>query len=126
MVIITKKSKSKKPVKKRVKVETKKPIRQRVKAKTKKPVKESLLKKKIPKEEVIIRKHILVPQHSKVSQKEKQELLQKYKITLKDIPRISTKDPAIAYMDLTTDDLIKIERPSPTSKTTVFYRRVVK
>jgi len=73
-----------------------------------------------------ISQHVLVPKHTKISEKEKEELLTKYRITLKDLPRISLKDPAIAHMDLTTEDIIKIERPSPTSKLTFFYRRVGK
>ncbi len=70
--------------------------------------------------------HILVPKHSKLSEKEKNELLEKYQITMKDIPRISIKDPAISHLDISTDDIIKVERPSPTSKNTIFYRRVTK
>ncbi len=70
--------------------------------------------------------HVLVPKHTKLSDKDKEELLEKYQITMKDIPRISIKDPAISHLDVSTDDIIKIERPSPTSKNTVFYRRVTK
>lgn len=73
-----------------------------------------------------ISQHILVPKHTKLNDKEKADLLEKFKITYKDIPKISLKDPAIAHMDLTTEDIIKIERASPTSKHTVFYRRLTK
>ena len=68
----------------------------------------------------------MVPKHTKISDKEKKELLEEYRISLKDLPRITMSDPAIAGMDLTTDDVIRVDRPSPTSKNTVFYRRVVK
>ena len=78
------------------------------------------------KESFDISKHVLVPKHTKVSDKEKEELLEKYKITPKDLPRISIKDPAIASLELTTDDIVKIERPSMTSRNTVFYRKVTK
>ena len=67
-----------------------------------------------------------MPKHSKISEKEKKELLETYRITLGDLPRISMKDPAIIDMDLSTEDIVKVERPSPTAKTTVFYRRVTK
>ena len=70
--------------------------------------------------------HVLVPKHSKMSEKAKRELLEKYKISMKDLPRISMKDPAVAHLELTTDDVIEICRPSATSNTTLFYRRVVK
>jgi DNA-directed RNA polymerase subunit H len=70
--------------------------------------------------------HILVPKHTKISDKEKQELYDKYKINHDDLPRISIKDPAVAHLDLSTDDVIRVDRASMTSKDTVFYRRVVK
>ena len=73
-----------------------------------------------------VSQHILVPKHTKLSEKEKKELLENYKITLRELPRISMKDPAIASLDLTSDDVIKVERPSATTEHTVFYRRVVK
>ncbi len=73
-----------------------------------------------------VSQHILVPKHTKLSQKEKEELLSKYRISLKDLPKISIKDPAISGMELTTKDVIKVERPSLTSKQTVFFRKVVK
>jgi len=73
-----------------------------------------------------INQHILVPKHSKLNEKEKEALLAKYQITIKDIPKISKNDPAIADLELTQSDIIKIERPSATTRTTVFFRRVGK
>ena len=73
-----------------------------------------------------INQHVLVPKHTKLNEKEKEALLAKYQITLKDLPKISANDPAITHMELTSEDIVKIERPSPTSKSTVFYRRVGK
>lgn len=73
-----------------------------------------------------ISQHILVPKHKKLNEKEKKELLEKYNISLKDLPKISITDPAIKSLDPEVDDIIKIERPSSTAKTTIFYRRVVK
>ncbi|MEM3374546.1 MAG: DNA-directed RNA polymerase subunit H [Candidatus Woesearchaeota archaeon] len=73
-----------------------------------------------------VSQHFLVPKHKKLSEKEKNELLEKYKITAKELPRISIKDPAISRLDVEVDDIIMIERQSPTAKKTVFYRRVVK
>ena len=70
--------------------------------------------------------HFLVPKHIKLSDKEREQLLKNYKITLEELPRISMKDAAIADMDLTTNDVIRVERVSPTSKLSKFYRRVVK
>ncbi len=73
-----------------------------------------------------ISQHFLVPKHTKLNEKKKNELLEKYKITTKELPRISIKDPAIAHLNPEVDDIIKIERQSPTSKVSIFYRRVVK
>jgi DNA-directed RNA polymerase subunit H len=73
-----------------------------------------------------ISQHVLVPKHTKLSEKETQELLAKYNISVKQLPSISAKDPAIAGLDVGVGDIVKIQRFSPTSKITVFYRKVVK
>ena len=69
--------------------------------------------------------HILVPEHSKISEKEKHELLEQYRITDKELPRILKADAAIAHLDVKPGDVIKISRKSPTAGETVFYRVVV-
>ena len=73
-----------------------------------------------------VTKHLLVPKHVKLSDNEKIALLKKYKITLRELPRISMKDPAIINMKLSTNDVIKIIRLSNIAGESVFYRRVVK
>jgi len=70
-------------------------------------------------------KHILVPKHVKISQKEKEDLLKRYNITLKELPKINKKDPALKGMDAKAGELIKILRDSPTAGKIVFYRVVV-
>jgi len=72
-----------------------------------------------------VAKHVLVPKHTKVSEKEKKELLEKYAIDLENLPRIQPTDAAIQHLDVKEGDIIKIERASPTAGETVFYRRVV-
>ncbi len=69
-------------------------------------------------------KHILVPEHKKISEREKQELLKKYNITIKELPRILISDPAIAHLDVKPGDIIKIIRKSPTSGESIYYRVV--
>ncbi len=71
-----------------------------------------------------IDEHILVPKHAKLTEKEKQELLERYKITVKDLPKIYIKDPAIQNLNVSTGDVIKIIRKSPTAGETVYYRSV--
>lgn len=70
--------------------------------------------------------HFLVPVHIKLSQKEKDELLKKYNVTLKELPKIFINDPAIRHLDIKDNDIIKIKRASPTAGTTVFYRGVIR
>ena len=69
-------------------------------------------------------KHILIPKHTKLGEKEKKELFETYSITIKDLPRIMSDDPAIAHLDAKHGDIIKIVRDSPTAGKTVFYRGV--
>jgi len=72
-----------------------------------------------------ITKHILVPKHSKVSEKEKKDIFEKYNVSMKSIPQISIKDPAIKGLNVKAGDIIKIERKSQTAGLTYFYRGVV-
>lgn len=69
--------------------------------------------------------HIFIPEHTKISDAEKDELYQKYKITLRDLPKISLQDPAIAHLEPKVGDIIKIVRKSPTAGNSVFYRGVI-
>lgn len=71
-----------------------------------------------------IENHNLVPKHSKLSKDEIEELCKRYLITVKDLPRINHKDAAIATMNVKENDVVKIERKSPTAGLSVFYRRV--
>lgn len=70
-------------------------------------------------------KHVLIPEHKKVSEKEKKDILYKYGITLNELPAIHKSDPALAGMDVEPGDVIKIERDSSTAGKTVFYRGVI-
>lgn len=72
-----------------------------------------------------IRKHILVPEHIKLSDKEKKELLGKYHISLKELPKVKKNDPAIAHLNVREGDIIKVIRKSPTAGEVVFYRGVI-
>lgn len=72
----------------------------------------------------IVTKHVLVPKHTKLSEREKKQLLEKYNITVKQLPRISKKDPAIQHLDVKPGDVIKIHRESKTAGKTEFYRSV--
>tara|TARA_Y100000296_G_C4982644_1_gene161388 strand:+ start:33 stop:305 length:273 start_codon:yes stop_codon:yes gene_type:complete len=79
-------------------------------------------KKKI---KVVIKKHFLLPEHIKISEKEKKELLEKYNITLQNLPKILTTDAALQTLKVKPGDVIKIIRNSPTAGTSLFYRCVI-
>ena len=68
--------------------------------------------------------HILVPKHTKLTEKEKQSLLELYKITVKDLPKIYVEDPAIQHLSVHAGDVIKIVRKSATAGEIVYYRSV--
>jgi len=67
----------------------------------------------------------LVPKHEKVSDKEKEEVLKKYNVSLDMLPKISKKDPGIKDLTVKPGDMIKVTRKSQTSGENVFYRSVV-
>ena len=79
----------------------------------------------VKKTQPIIKKHILIPKHLKLSVKERDEIFKKYNISLKDLPKIGENDPAIASLNVKEGDVIKIIRISPTAGETVFYRGVL-
>ena len=74
---------------------------------------------------IIIKKHVLIPKHIKLSESEKKQLLEKYHISLKEIPKISKDDPAIAILNVKTGDVIKIIRQSYSAGESIFYRGVI-
>ncbi|MFH1642314.1 MAG: DNA-directed RNA polymerase subunit H [Nanoarchaeota archaeon] len=72
-----------------------------------------------------ITKHKLVPKHVLAGDKEKKDLLDKYKVDLADLPKILKTDPAIKALVAKPGDVIKIIRTSPTAGEAVSYRVVV-
>ncbi|MEK6809034.1 MAG: DNA-directed RNA polymerase subunit H [Nanoarchaeota archaeon] len=76
------------------------------------------------KKQPIITKHLLVPKHLKLSEREKEELFKRYNISLKELPKILKEDSAIAELDVKVGDIIKIIRKSHTAGESIFYRGV--
>jgi len=68
---------------------------------------------------------MLVPEHSKLTKKEIQELLEKYNLSLNDLPKILSTDPAIEKLNAKESDVIKIIRDSPTAGKSIYYRVVI-
>ena len=74
---------------------------------------------------VEVNKHVLVPEHKKLNDKEKATLLEKYNIAPTNLPRILKKDNAISNLKVNVGDIIKITRQSPTAGVTNFYRVII-
>ena len=76
--------------------------------------------------EIDITKHVIVPKHTILNEKEKEEVLNRYKINLRQLPRISDTDPQIKILNGKLGDVVKIVRQSATAGKTVYYRVVIK
>ena len=72
-----------------------------------------------------VMEHILVPEHTKLDEKEKKDLLESYSISLKELPKIRKNDAAISHLNVKEGDVVKITRKSPTAGESFFYRGVV-
>lgn len=69
-------------------------------------------------------KHVLVPKHEKISEEEKEALFERYKISVRELPKIMINDAALADIEVQIGDVIKITRNSPTAGRAVYYRGV--
>ncbi|MBI2044344.1 DNA-directed RNA polymerase subunit H [Candidatus Pacearchaeota archaeon] len=68
--------------------------------------------------------HSLQPKHSKLSEKETEDLLSSFNISKSQLPKILLDDPAIPK-DCQIGDIIKIERKIADGKPAFYYRVVV-
>ena len=101
------------------KVTKKAAVKKEAKATTKKATKKAKVR------ETSKLEHFLIPKHEKVSDKEAKELFEYHNVTMKELPKILKKDPAIRHLDVEENDVIRITRVSPTAGKTVFYRGVI-
>jgi DNA-directed RNA polymerase subunit H len=99
-----------------------KPVKKKGEAKVKKVRK---VKSRFTESEFDVTKHVLVPKHIILSEKDKEKLLEQYKITIKELPKILLTDPAIQQLKPKLGDVVKIERESATAGKAIFYRGVV-
>ena len=72
-----------------------------------------------------IDRHTLIPKHSRLSDAQKEKLLEKYKISVKELPKMLKTDAAISSLAPKAGDVIKITRKSLTASEADFYRVVV-
>lgn len=76
-------------------------------------------------EEFDIKKHILVPEHVKLTEEEEKAVLEEFNVSKDEIPKILASDPAIQHLGPEYGNIIKIIRKSDTNTQTEFYRVVV-
>jgi DNA-directed RNA polymerase subunit H len=72
-----------------------------------------------------ISQHELVPLHIKLTDDEKQKVLDELNVSEKQLPAISEKDVMVKKLNAKVGDIIKIIRKSQTAGNSVFYRVVV-
>ncbi|ODV83575.1 hypothetical protein CANARDRAFT_29804 [[Candida] arabinofermentans NRRL YB-2248] len=71
---------------------------------------------------VNITHHQLVPKHIRLSNDEKKELLNRYRLKESQLPRIQREDPVARYLGLKRGQVVKIIRKSETSGRYASYR----
>ncbi|MBS3107399.1 DNA-directed RNA polymerase subunit H [Candidatus Woesearchaeota archaeon] len=81
-------------------------------------------KKKSKKVTVDLTAHTLVPKHEIVSKEEINKILERYNITIYQLPRILAEDPVVKVINAKTGDIIKVTRKSPTIGESHYYRLV--
>ncbi len=77
---------------------------------------------------VNITRHILVPQHIKLTMEQKVELFKRYRININDttsLPRLLKRDPVSRYYGFEQGDVVKIVRRSETAGRYISYRIVM-
>ena len=69
--------------------------------------------------------HALVPRHEILTQKEKEEVLAKYRVQPHQFPWVKASDPAVRAVGGTPGDIVRIIRESPTAGKHILYRYVI-
>ena len=80
--------------------------------------------------ELNIRSHTLVPEHILLTDDERQSVMDKYQISIDNLPKILIADPAVKYLGteerpIVPGDVVKIIRKSATAGFAIAYRVVV-
>ena len=67
-----------------------------------------------------------MPKHEILTEKGKKEVLEKFKVTESQLPKISASDPVIKIIEAAPGNVVKITRKSKTAGEAVYYRLVVR
>jgi len=70
--------------------------------------------------------HVMVPEHTIMSEEEVSALLTRYNISTVQLPKIFHDDPAVKAIGANVDNVIRIVRASHTAGRAEAYRLVVK
>jgi len=76
-------------------------------------------------EELDVGKNVLVPKHEVLSQEKTREVLEKFRVTPRQLPLIKASDPAAKAIGAKAGDILKITRNSPTAGKVIVYRYVI-
>ncbi|MCL5009813.1 MAG: DNA-directed RNA polymerase subunit H [Candidatus Parvarchaeota archaeon] len=68
----------------------------------------------------------LSPKYRILAQEEVNDLLDRFKVSIRDIPKIKFIDPAVKQLNANEGDVIEITRNSTTAGEAKYYRLVVK
>ena len=79
----------------------------------------------LSKQKIDVLRHEFVPKHVLLTKEETIELLNKYKISLIDLPKVLNTDPAIFAVGGREGDVVKILRKSRTTLEEIEYYRYV-
>jgi len=69
--------------------------------------------------------HQLVPKYEILDKKEKELVLEKFGITVKELPFILPSDPVVKIINAKPGDVLRIKRESLTAGESIYYRVVV-
>ena len=78
------------------------------------------------KKQIDVLLHKFVPKHLLLTKEESQNLLEKYRIDVNDLPQMFEKDPVAIAIGAKEGDIVKIIRDSSTTVSSVNYYRHVK
>lgn len=78
------------------------------------------------KKQIDVLLHKFVPKHVLLTKEESQNLLEKFRIEVTDLPQVFEKDPVAIAIGAKEGDIIKIVRDSETTVKSVNYYRYVK